>query len=510
MRLARHAVILCLLLASLGVGLALDVLAEGPIELTIYSSPTCEDCIAAKDQVLDPLKQTYGELLQYDYVDLSTPEGLAELERVEGQFGRANSPLPVIVYGDQFIAGGPLEELKGTLEGLILRELTSSGATELAPDATMAPGQAQAQSATAQMSETEPTIHLAYVEQAGCQECARAQLVIEALRSEYPQLVVTKLNDSADAALIEAMGAHLGVPEDLRLLAPAVYVNGDILRDAEITTANLRAILAKHASSGAPAFWEDLDPEEGKRTLIQQFEQIGLLAIVLAALVDGINPCAFATILFFVSYLAISRRKRSALLAVGFAFTAGVFCAYLAVGLGALELLTLLNSVSFLRVILYGVLALSCFVLAGISLYDYVLARQGKLHEMRLNLPEPLRERIKGRIRSTSGAFVGAAFVSGLLVSLLELACTGQVYLPMLSFLAGMQGMVRLRAIGYLIIYNLIFILPLILVLLMATYGVSAVRFQDWFVKNAAKAKLIMAVLFTLLGVLLLLQVLRF
>ena len=59
-----------------------------------------------------------------------------------------------------------------------------------------------------------------------------------------------------------------------------------------------------------------------------------------------------------------------------------------------------------------------------------------------------------------------------------------------------------------LVIYNLVFVLPLVVVLFLAVYGVSAARLQEWFVQNAARAKLIMVVLFVLLGALLLTQVL--
>jgi cytochrome c biogenesis protein CcdA len=234
---------------------------------------------------------------------------------------------------------------------------------------------------------------------------------------------------------------------------------------------------------------------------------MGPLAVVLAGLIDGINPCAFATIIFFVSYLAISRRGRSALLMVGLAFTLGVFVAYLMVGLGAMRLLQWANTMRVLGLVLYGLMAASCFVLAGVSVHDYGLARQGRLEDMRLNLPERLRERIHVRIRTSRRAFIGTAFVTGMIISVLELACTGQVYLPTISFVVGIPEM-RVSAVLYLLLYNVFFVVPLLVVLLLAAYGVSAKRFQGWFERNAATSKLLMAVLFLLLGVLLFSQLL--
>jgi cytochrome c biogenesis protein CcdA len=61
---------------------------------------------------------------------------------------------------------------------------------------------------------------------------------------------------------------------------------------------------------------------------------MGWLAVVLAGLVDGLNPCAFATIIFFVSYLSLSGKKGKEILITGASFTVGVFIAYLLVVLG--------------------------------------------------------------------------------------------------------------------------------------------------------------------------------
>ena len=65
----------------------------------------------------------------------------------------------------------------------------------------------------------------------------------------------------------------------------------------------------------------------------------------------------------------------------------------------------------------------------------------------------------------------------------------------------------RLSALLYLVLYNIAFVIPLLVVLMLSVFGVSAQGVQRWFAKNLAKSKLLMAILFLLLGVLLLLQV---
>ena len=66
----------------------------------------------------------------------------------------------------------------------------------------------------------------------------------------------------------------------------------------------------------------------------------------------------------------------------------------------------------------------------------------------------------------------------------------------------------RTKATLYLLLYNVIFVLPLFIVLLLAVYGITQDRFQRFLSRNVARTKLVMAVLFVLLGILLLTQVL--
>ena len=486
----------------------LPLAAQETVELEVYSSPTCDHCHLVREQVLEPLQAAYGERLQVSFVDVSTAKGLERLEALEELLGQPNNPLPVIHLQEELIASEDLFEVQDALRERLQDILGPPQEPEQAmpepePTETVRPTDAAEPTETHGVSE----IHVAYIEKDGCLDCGRAHVALQAVRGECPQMRIHTFNNMHDTDLVEAMGEYLGLPEEQRLIAPSVYMGRDVLIGKEITVGNLRALLDEYATSGTPAFWEDLDIDRGKSSIVARFQEMGPLAVIVAALIDGVNPCAFATILFFVSYLAISRRPRREILAIGLAFTVGVFVTYLLVGLGAMSLLKLVNTIKVVGMVLYGAMAVGCFVLAGISVRDYALARQGRFKEMTLNLPDRLRDRIKGRIRAASGAYIGAALVSGLVVSLLELACTGQVYLPTISFVVGIPQM-RASAISYLVIYNLVFILPLVVILFLAVYGVSAARLQDWFVQNAAKTKLIMAVLFLVLGGLLVSQVL--
>ena len=126
---------------------------------------------------------------------------------------------------------------------------------------------------------------------------------------------------------------------------------------------------------------------------------------------------------------------------------------------------------------------------------------------MSLNLPKGLRKRINAVIRKgrDTNRYVIGAFATGLVISLLELACTGQVYLPTIIFVSSMPEL-RLRAIFYLIIYNLLFIFPLIVVFILAYFGTSSKELTSFLQKHAAAVKIGLGILFFALGTWLLLS----
>jgi cytochrome c biogenesis protein CcdA len=285
---------------------------------------------------------------------------------------------------------------------------------------------------------------------------------------------------------------------------PAVFI-GDYawIGEQEIHPQTIEPVLANMASTGSAKFWNEYNPDEGSQTLMERFEKLGWIAVVLAGLVDGLNPCAFATIIFFVSYLSLSGRKGKEILLTGASFTLGVFIAYLAVGFGFYKVLDLVKEyMNVLSKVVYGLTAIFCLVLAFFSIRDYFKTRGGDLDDMALKLPEPLRKRINATVREgrKSSSYFLSAFFVGLVVSILELACTGQIYLPVIISMSTIPEM-RAQAVFFLVLYNLMFIVPLIIVFILAFYGTTSKQFTAFLKKHAGAVKIGMAVVFLLLAI---------
>ncbi|MBU0703765.1 MAG: hypothetical protein KKC18_07845 [Chloroflexi bacterium] len=352
-------------------------------------------------------------------------------------------------------------------------------------------------------AEGEPDIHMAYFSKAGCPVCAQVNVYLEEIQALYPQLILTEfpIEEEESKALSEWLGQRYGVPEEKRLSTPMVFVGEDYLvgRD-QITVENLQAVLDKYVSSGAEATWKDFDPEQPEMAILERFRSFGLLTVVGAGLIDGLNPCAFATIVFFISYLAFLGRKGWEILAVGAAFALGVFLTYLLAGMGLLRALEGLPFLTALSRWVYGLTAILCLALAVFSFLDYRKARRGESQEMTLRIPLRLRQRINRVIRegAQARAFVPVAFVTGFVVSIIELACTGQVYLPTIIFVMGMPEM-QGQAFFYLLLYNLAFILPLVVVFGLAYFGATSEQLGIFINRHTATIKLGTVLMFLVL-----------
>jgi cytochrome c biogenesis protein CcdA len=403
--------------------------------------------------------------------------------------------LPDLV--DQYLAEGgkPLPDL----EALVGGEMGTPEAPTAEPGAPETPASTTAPIAT---DTPAPPIYIAYFDQAGCQECARTTYDLRLVKSQYPQVEVETFSIEENQPLNEWLSAQYGVPEERRLTAPMLFVGEDVLIGTEATASNLLQVVGKYAASGAPRTWSEFDASSAEDSLLDRFRSFGALTVAGAGLIDGLNPCAFATLVFFISYLTFTGRRGRDVLFVGVAFALGVFLTYLLVGVGLLRAIQSLSFFTALGRWVYLVTALLCVVLAAFTFRDYSIARDGSPTEMTLKLPLGLRRRINKIIREGAQmrAFVGVAFVTGFLVSLIELACTGQVYLPTIMFVLSVPDLAA-KAFGYLLLYCLMFILPLVVVFVLAYFGTTSEQLASFVNRHTASIKLATGLVFIGLAV---------
>ena len=309
------------------------------------------------------------------------------------------------------------------------------------------------------LSNANNTITLFY--SSTCGACHKAMPYIDGARAKYPNVrfnYFDNMGSPSNLSLMNRFSERYGVSYPSY---PVVFA-GDItvLQGFNRISDNIEAVAgAMNAGLIPDAAYEKRHfsaDTAGNQTSITG---ITYAAVVLAGLLDGINPCAFAVLIFLLIALTTAESKRR-VLEIGLTYTLGVFLIYITAGVGIIKIVALTGLSSYFTLIA-GVLVIAAGI---IEFADGVL----KNSPVSLSIPESKKELFAGYIRR---ATVPAAFVLGVLVGIFELPCTGGIYLAVLSLLSSQvtfnEGLI------YLVIYNLAFILPLIIIVLGVTFGIS-------------------------------------
>ena len=355
-------------------------------------------------------------------------------------------------------------------------------------------------------------LRVVYFHSPTCHDCHSVQQALPGILARYgPKVRLERRSlDDADAfaeMLLYEQHYQARIPSP-----PAVCVGSRCLVGVEPIVNQLGDAIVAELAKGAETFCPPRrEPQESDRAyrpvpdrILSRFESFGVGAVAVAGLIDGVNPCAFTTIVFFLSMLAYLKKTRREMLAVGAGFTVGMFAAYFLLGLGLLGAVKSFSVSSGLSSGLACGVAILAFALAGWSLFDAVRClRAGGTKQATLGLPKRIKDRIHKVIRTgltTRGLVVGSLSV-GFLVSILESLCTGQVYLPTIVFVTRVPHL-RAAAVAYLLLYNVMFILPLVAILAVTYLGVRSETLGNLLRKRLALAKLGMGVFFVGLGIL--------
>ena len=217
---------------------------------------------------------------------------------------------------------------------------------------------------------------------------------------------------------------------------------------------------------------------------------LSLATVILAGLVDGINPCAIAVLLVFVSatLLAVGATmegslgdRRRALFKGGAAYVAGMFVTYLLIGLGLMGFAGALRE-DHLGTKIFAVVAIAWSLVA---LQEALLPEFGE----RLRMPPMFHSRAQGWVQRAS---LPGLFGAGALIGLCTVPCSGNVYLAVLALLSSRTDLAQ--AFGYLVVYNLAFVLPLVALLGIAATPVAMRALARWQLHNRASLKLALGV----------------
>jgi len=483
------------------------------IQIYLFYAEDCQTCGGILHGYLPGLKSMYPSL-EIQTFDIENPAFYEALIQLEKEFGRKGHEIPVVFIGDQMLSGE--SEIMERLNPLIL-DYQIKGAPPLPPLQTLA---------AAKPSEKAFSVELAYFYQKGCPKCDRAGYLLKYLTRKYPNLRIRQmdLNTSDGKRLNESLSNRINLPVVKRLIAPSIFIGNGFLSPEEITEANVEALIQKYEKMSAgvgvsdskiskptPSLTPSQDEiEKAEETIVERFKSLGIFAILAAGLIEGLNPCSLATLVFFISYLVMMGRRRKEIFWVGMGFTGTGFVTHLLLGLGILSFVQHLSFLSLFSRIVYLITFLFALFLGILSLYDYIQLKRGQPSKMKLQVPNFLKKKIHQIIRKTSGNLEAdgerqsvrlliAAIIIGFVVTLLQFTCTSQVYLPTILFVTNIPSL-RGSAVFYLILYNLMYIAPLLVIFGIVYWGVTSEQLSFFLQKRASTIKLLTSLFFFVLA----------
>lgn len=207
--------------------------------------------------------------------------------------------------------------------------------------------------------------------------------------------------------------------------------------------------------------------------------------VIVTGFLDGIHPCGFTVLLFFIAFMLSVKRSRKQILALGGLYILGVFIAYFTIGIGIMKAVSLFEP-HFMA--MAGALLL--IAVGTITIKD------GLMGTNTLKIPEFSKPYLAGFLEKGTAV---AAFIAGILVGLCAFPCVGGLYVAIITLLTA-KGF-DLGIFGLLAVYNLMFVAPLIIALFVSSNEKMLEKLEVAEKKNHRNFKLIMGALMFLFGI---------
>ena len=322
----------------------------------------------------------------------------------------------------------------------------------------------------------ETQVHLYFFWSENCPHCLAAHPFIEAIPQQRPWVILHALEVSGseeNARHFIDMTERLGQRAEA---VPTLIACGWLevgWQDEASSGARLLAVLDACRAGKAPAAAEP----ELELPLFGRIDpgslSLPLFTVAIAAL-DAFNPCAFFVLLFLLSLLAHQKNRRRMLLIGGiFVATSGLmYFAFMAAWLNVFQLLGALGWITLAA----GLLAIAVGL---INIKDFFAFAHGPS----LSIPESAKPGIYRRARAvlqsgSTGTMLGATVLLAVAANFYELLCTAgfpMVYTRLLT-LAEPSTATRY---AWLALYNLVYVLPLLLIVLAFVGTLSAHKLSE-------------------------------
>ena len=341
---------------------------------------------------------------------------------------------------------------------------------------------------------------LVFFHETGCSHCAHSEEFLESIHPDYPDLEILHY-EIHDAEAIDLLAKVLDAYDVEMGAVPMIFVGDVALIDGtfyglesepysptgRVADMALERAIQRAIEEDAVSPLDRID----HTTQATLSESLTIPAILIAAAIDSVNPCTFAVLVLLLGTLIVMQKKgrRGLVLKAGFAFTIAIYVSYFLMGIG------IFSAIQAAGVQRPFIIVVSCLaILLGLwNMKDFFA--YGKWFS--IEVPKRWRPIVK---RLTSSVVsVPGAFAIGILDSLFLLPCSSGPYIAILALIS--KNTTKMDGILYLLLYNFIFILPLLAITLAVHFGyTTTARAERWRSERLGKIHLVSGILMFLLG----------
>ena len=332
--------------------------------------------------------------------------------------------------------------------------------------------------------------NIVYFYLTGCASCEKAN---ELLKEGEGKLTVDRYNANMGngAALFQAYCDKYNVPEDQRII-PAVFAGSEYFIGYESIAKGLEGyiITANYKT-------ELLSSTEYTDALIKRFGSFNLLGAVITGILNGLNPCSLSILILLATLITARELK---IMQYGISYCTGKLLAYFGIGTVFFTFFSGIGVEKYLfgyRLIMTAV----CIFFIVFNFTDFLAARREDYGRIRLQLPVKLKglnfDLIKhfGAVKNKT-VLLGVCFTAGAITSVGEFFCTGQIYVATILSMIHNIPSNRSRALLFLFLYCVGFILPFLTVTLALHKGAEYFDVSDFIRRHTPHIKLFNMVIF--------------
>jgi len=322
----------------------------------------------------------------------------------------------------------------------------------------------------------------------GCMHCENIRPFVDDLADQYPEVTISYLEVYNNATnrdrFLQIAASHnttAGVPT--LLIGNTLLVGETDIRN----NAEQQIVLLTEGQSGTGTNATSGNTGNCPTTV----SGLTFPLVIGCALFDSINPCGLAVLVFLLITMAAAGERRRILL-MGGIYIFATFLFHLLVGLGLISLFSQ-SGLAKLFSVLGGLIAI---LFGVINIADLLRNRETFF----LSISESRKGLLGGYARRAS---LPAAFVLGILAGILGFTCTGGIYLSILGLMS--QGMTGTTGLQWLIFYNIIYVLPLVVVTLLVAFGVPPEQADHLRTSYKRLIRAIISIVLIVLGMIILL-----